>query len=212
MSKCTAKSKRTGNRCGAQAMTGRDVCYHHGGRTPRGAASPHTKTGRYSKDLPTKLAALYAAGESDDTLLSLREDIRLSDAMLRANFAKLDTGESGAAWLLMRKGVDAFKFALDKEDYAGLNKAIREMRDVIDQKVAHHAAEDEIRTGLEQRRKLIETEQKLTLQGEQAISVERLMLFVGAIAGIIRSNVHDAPTLSKIQGEISLLISASETA
>lgn len=184
----------------------------HGGASPRGMASPHTKTGRWSKDLPTALAAKYADMESDDTLLSLREDIRLSDAMLRANFAKLDTGESGAAWLLMRKGVDAFKFALDKEDCAGLNKAIREMRDVIDQKVAHHAAEDEIRTGLEQRRKLIETEQKLTLQGEQAISVERLMLFVGAIAGIIRSNVHDAPTLSKIQGEISLLISASETA
>lgn len=144
--------------------------------------------------------------ESDDTLLSLREDIRLSDAMLRANFAKLDTGESGAAWLLMRKGVDAFKYALDKEDYAGLNKAIREMRDVIDQKVAHHAAEDEIRTGLEQRRKLIETEQKLTLQGEQAISIEKLMLLMVAVAGIIRSNVHDAPTLTKIQSEISLLI------
>jgi len=173
---------------------------------------PQTKSGRWSKDLPTALAAKYADMESDDTLLSLRDDIRLSDALMRANFAKLATGESGEAWLLMRKGVDAFQLAIDREDLAGLNKAIRDMRDVIDLRVAHHAAENEIRTGLEQRRKLIETEQKLTLQGENAISVEKLMLLITAVGAIIRSNIHDAPTLSKIQNEISLLISTPETA
>lgn len=31
---CEAKSKRTGERCKAQAITGKTVCRHHGGKTP----------------------------------------------------------------------------------------------------------------------------------------------------------------------------------
>jgi len=212
MAQCTAKSKRSGQQCQQQAMHDRNVCYMHGGKTPRGFSLPQTKTGRWSKDLPTALAARYASMESDDTLLSLRDDIRLSDALMRANFAKLATGESGEAWKLMKKAVDALTDGLNREDFPGMVKALREMRDVVDQRIAHHAAEDEIRTGLEQRRKLIETEQKLTLQGENAISVEKLMLLITAVGAIIRSNIHDAPTLSKIQNEIGLLISTPETA
>jgi hypothetical protein len=45
---CTATSKRTHQRCKARAVTGSTVCYHHGGKTPRGADSPHFKTGIYS--------------------------------------------------------------------------------------------------------------------------------------------------------------------
>ncbi len=49
---CTATSKRTGERCRKSAMLGRTVCLAHGGRTPRGVASPHFKHGRHSKQLP----------------------------------------------------------------------------------------------------------------------------------------------------------------
>lgn len=208
MSKCTATSKRTGERCNAQAVTGRNVCYHHGGKTPRGVASPHFKTGRWSKDLPTRLSALYEETQSDDTLLSLRDDIRLIDALILSKFDKLESGESGEAWGLMRKGIDALHVALDKEDYAGLNKAMREMRDVVDMRVAHYATEGEIRSQLEQRRKLIETEQKLTLQSEQAITVEKAMLMIGALAGILKAHIHDATTLSAIQADIRAILVA----
>jgi len=179
----------------------------HGGKTPRGIASPHTKTGRWSKDLPTRLAAIYGEMESDDTLLSLRDDIRLSDAMMRANFAKLQSGESGEAWKLMKKAVDALTDGITREDFPGMIKALREMRDVVDGRIAHHAAEDEIRTGLEQRRKLIETEQKLTLQGERAISAEQVTLLFAALGEIVRRYVPDAATLLKIQTDADKLIS-----
>lgn len=212
MAQCKAKSKRSGQQCQQPAMHGSEVCYMHGGKTPKGIASPHFKTGRWSNHLTGKIAAAYADMESDETLLSLRDDIRLSDAMLRANFAKLQTGESGEAWKLMKKAVDGLWKGIDREDYAGCMEALRDMRDVVDGRIAHNAAEDAIRTGLEQRRKLIESEQKLTTQGERAITTEQLMLFVGALLGSLRTHIQDAATLTKIQSDISLLISASETA
>ena len=46
---CTAMSKRTGQRCRKPAMVDRTVCLLHGGKTPRGVASPHFRHGGYSK-------------------------------------------------------------------------------------------------------------------------------------------------------------------
>lgn len=48
---CEAKSKRTGQRCRAQAITGKTVCRHHGGKTP-------IKHGLYSK-FPQAVAAQH---------------------------------------------------------------------------------------------------------------------------------------------------------
>jgi hypothetical protein len=184
----------------------------HGGKTPAGLASPHIKTGRWSKDLPTRLASRFAESEHDSELLSVRADIRLIDTLMKDDFDNLETGESADAWAMMRKSVDGLELGFDKEDYAGCRKALREMRDVIDKRVLHYASVAEIRSKLEQRRKLVETEQKITLAGEQAISVERAMLLIGAIAGILKTRIHDPSTLSTIQQDISLLLNAPEAA
>jgi len=63
-------------------MRGRTVCLAHGGRTPRGAASPHFKTGRYSRSLPGHLVADYERALHDPKLLSLRNEIAVNEAML----------------------------------------------------------------------------------------------------------------------------------
>ena len=51
--RCKATSKRSGERCKNPAVTGYDVCRIHGGKTPRGIASPNYKTGLYSRYLPS---------------------------------------------------------------------------------------------------------------------------------------------------------------
>ena len=43
----------------------------HGGTTPRGLALPQTRTGRFSKDLPTRLLANYQAAPADPEMLAL---------------------------------------------------------------------------------------------------------------------------------------------
>lgn len=64
------------------AMHGRNVCYMHGGKSPRGLASPQTTHGRYSQDIPTRLAGRYLASQSDPDLLNLKSEISLVDARL----------------------------------------------------------------------------------------------------------------------------------
>ncbi|MDA2916253.1 hypothetical protein MYX64_05355 [Nitrospinae bacterium AH_259_B05_G02_I21] len=75
--RCTATSKRTKKRCGAQAVTGSDKCRHHGGLTPRGPTSPNFIHGRYSKFPVAGLEERVEALKHDPELLSL--DLRIAE-------------------------------------------------------------------------------------------------------------------------------------
>ena len=94
---CTAMSKRSGVQCRKPAMRGRTVCLAHGGRTPRGVASPHFKTGRYSRSLPVHLVADYERARQDTTLLSLRDDIALNETMIVTLLQQLDESPGSPA-------------------------------------------------------------------------------------------------------------------
>ena len=80
--RCTAHSRRTGEPCRQPAMHGRAVCRLHGGKTPRGIASPHWRGRGYSKDMPTRLADRYRIAMEDPGLLSVRSEVALLDARL----------------------------------------------------------------------------------------------------------------------------------
>lgn len=77
MSQCTAKSKRTGEQCKAQAVTGKDKCYHHGGATPMAR-----KHGLYSKYSKHKLADVVQQLATDPELLDLRQQIAFKQALI----------------------------------------------------------------------------------------------------------------------------------
>lgn len=72
---CTAKSKRTGERCKAPAVRGKDKCRMHGGATP-------VKTGLYSKYTKTFLADRIEELKNDPALTDLREHIAFMTALL----------------------------------------------------------------------------------------------------------------------------------
>lgn len=85
---CGAKT-RSGTPCRMSAMpNGR--CRVHGGMTPSGLAHPNTKTGRYSKDIPTRLAAGYQQALSDPDLLQLNDEIRLTDSLMSELLERFD--------------------------------------------------------------------------------------------------------------------------
>lgn len=81
MAQCTAKSKRTGERCKANAVTGSDKCYHHGGATP-------VKHGLYSKYSKAKLAGLVNELKDNPALTDIKEHVALMFALL---LKKLET-------------------------------------------------------------------------------------------------------------------------
>lgn len=80
--RCTAWSRSKGQQCGNVVKEVGKKCRFHGGASPTGLSSPATKTGRYSKHLPTRLAALHEKSLMDHELMSLREDIALTSAQI----------------------------------------------------------------------------------------------------------------------------------
>jgi hypothetical protein len=91
---CGAKT-RAGTACEIAPVAGRTRCRLHGGATPRGPAiGPAFKHGRYSLDLPTRLAARYAESQIDPELASLRDDLALVHTRITEVLSQLGEGVS----------------------------------------------------------------------------------------------------------------------
>ncbi len=196
---CGAK-KKDGSPCKAKAMeNGR--CRIHGGATPKGIASPHFKTGRFSKYLPEGLSQAYQDAQSNPDLLSVRGDVELLDMLILSKLGNLDTGESAAHWDVLLKGIVKARRAYKSEDYGGLEEQLDEMEALADKRRLHYATEQEISAQLEQRRKLVDTENKIILSKENAITNEQAMLLVSALLASVKANVTDATALNRIQAD-----------
>ena len=86
---CTAKTKTTGQRCKAPAVTGSTKCRMHGGKTPRGVDSPHLKTGLYSKYLPAQIGDKVQTFLEADPL-ELLSELALLRALLAEYISRFD--------------------------------------------------------------------------------------------------------------------------
>jgi hypothetical protein len=142
-------------------------------------------------------------------LLELRSEISLTDARLADLLNRVDSGESGALWqalmtargdlLLARRANDAMKQA----------QALNAILELISQGHADYRAWGEIATVLEQRRRLVESERKRLTEAQQTLTIEKAMLLIGAIGGIIKAHVTDVTTLRKISADISALTTSN---
>lgn len=199
--RCTAKSKQSGEQCKRHAKPGSTKCKIHGGDTPVGIASTHFKTGKYSKHLPQGLLDIYNDVQSDENLLSVRGDVELLDVLIRAKLVNLDTGESAAHWDALLKNIIKARKAYKSEDYGGLEEQLDEMEALADKRRLHYATEQEISAQLEQRRKLVDTENKIILSKENAVTTEQAMLLVSALLASVKANVSDPAALNRIQAD-----------
>ncbi|MFA5376421.1 MAG: hypothetical protein WC455_11810 [Dehalococcoidia bacterium] len=76
--KCRAKSKRTGERCNAWAVTGKDLCQKHGGADGSGGDGRPIVHGLYSNYVPDDWKADYEYFKTDPHILSLKSDIAVA--------------------------------------------------------------------------------------------------------------------------------------
>ncbi len=198
--KCTAH-RTNGEPCKNNAVTGKQVCRKHGGATPSGIASPHFKTGKYSKYLPEGMLTAYQDARADEMLLSVRHDIHLLDALILSKLGNLDTGESAAHWDFLLKQITLARKSYNNDDYGAFLQAMDEMEALADKRRLHYATEQEITSQLEQRRKMVETEQKINIQAERVITSEQAMLLVSAMLDSVKRNVTDVSALTRIQAD-----------
>ena len=203
---CTAKSKRTGKQCRRDAMHGAKVCYNHGGKTPRGIGSPHTKTGRYSKDLPTRMAAQYRESLEDTDLLNLTDEIALIDARLNDILKRVDTGESGKLWGGLADLFADLEVARLADDKLKIAYCVNEAAKLVKRGLGDYAAWGEVGNLIEQRRRLVDSRAKHLRDMQLVFTAEQGMLLIGRIVDILQSEIEDKQTLDRIGRAITAII------
>jgi hypothetical protein len=204
---CVATSRRTGERCRAMAITGRDYCRVHGGKVPAGIASPSFKTGRYSKHLPARLVASYEATLNDPDRLALDDGLALLDARLEELLGRLTTGESPGRWAALGRAWDAFEAARDDGDDAAADRALAEVGRLI---ASADARADEatwaaVERVLLERRKLVDTERRRLLDGHDVLTAQQAMALIGAVQAAVVRHVPDPAARAAIAGEVARL-------
>lgn len=190
-------------------MLGKTKCYMHGGKTPVGFALPHTKTGKYSKHLPTRLLSTYEETLNDPKLWELNEKAALVNARIAELVSKLDTGETGETWQELRKAYAVLQKAIAEENGVKIAQMLGVIGNLIEAGNKDYLAWAEITGQIEAYRKLSESERKHQDDMSRMITAEQLMLMISAITDVIRQNVSDRQVLSAISMGIDRMITVS---
>jgi hypothetical protein len=207
VAQCTAMSKRSKVRCRRHAMKGRTVCANHGGKSLVGVDSPTFKHGRYSKHLPDQLATRYQEALNDANLICLDDEIALVDSRIGRQLDLLEkTGVNEAMFIRLKLLYSRFQTHTNSGQHRYAIRAINELGALLDQGADATIAWGEINELIEQRRRLVETERKRLLDEDQMITIDRLMVLVGALVDIIRRNVASREERAAVSNEIRLLV------
>lgn len=187
-------------------------CRLHGGKTPQGFALPQTTNGRYSKHLPTRMLATYDAAQADPDLLALNAEIALIDARLSDVLGRVDTGESGHIWQELKATYKELQDANRASDTQAARVALTEIGSLITRGHLDYAAWADVRTLIEQRRKLVESERKRLSEMQQMITSEQAMLLIARLYDSVTQHVSDRAVLAAIAADLGGLTAQATSA
>jgi hypothetical protein len=204
--RCSAKSKRTGSRCRNPACAGFKVCRSHGGRSRVGVAHPNFKHGRYSRHLPSHLAAKFKEVQEDSELIELHGDVVLIEAMKQEVMAKLYRGDTKNLWEALRKAHQHYEKARALGDVRQMNSCLCQIGDLIKTGATDYMHRSELLGLMKDKVYLVNAESKRLLQMGQMMTVEQAMVLVAAVTEAVKRHVVDPDTLSAIGNEFTQLM------
>lgn len=204
MAQCTARNRR-GEQCQHTAINGTSKCRFHGGASLVGIASPTFKTGRHSKDLPTRLAARYTEALADPQLLELRDEIALVGTRQGELLTHLDSGLALERWKEAQAAYDSLMAAVRAKDSASLQAALHALGIALDAGMGDYAVWKELVELIEQRRKLVESEHKRLVAMQQMITAEQAMTLLAVVTDTVRKHVSDPAALAGISADLKKL-------
>jgi len=187
-------------------------CQIHGGKSfkSRGAAHPLYKDGRYSRYMPARLLEAYDKSRNDPDILSLNEDISLTEARVADVLQRVDTAESGAMWDELSKLGKEIKLARKLGDPSLVEDLFDEMLKLIAKGKGDRENWREIGDLLERKRKLSESQLKLLVTKQEFISRQQAVVLVSHLVEVVKTHVTDSNTKRRIMGGISQLMNLQE--
>ncbi len=141
---------------------GEGACRFHGGLTPRGAASPAFKHGRYSKhwaSVGEKMEGAISDLASDPDYLHLRRHIATLDFLFLEELGAMDNADGGGGWARARALTVDLQMAISGGNVAGIQRSLKQLRTLADAGVRKDKALDRIQSLLRDRATLTRADQ-----------------------------------------------------
>ena len=173
-------------------------CKLHGGKSLKMTEHPSFKTGKYSRYIPERLLEKYKMAESDDILLTLKSEINLIDTRLLELVEKVGKSKGRREYKELIKLFDSFVFHKRNGNSKDQEVALAKLEVFLAEEQSDMEIWDEITNHVELRRKLVESERKRMLEAEQYLTVEQVMVLIGALTDIVVNEVEDEDTVNRI--------------
>lgn len=142
---------------------------------------------------------------ADPHILDLNEDIALVDTRLGELLGKIDTGETASTWLALSGAYIALRAAIQRKDTTTITAQLAALDRLITEGGSDYAVWEDIGRALEQRRKLVESENKRRKDMQEFITSQQALAIMGAVVGIIKQHVTDDKQLQAISRAIDAL-------
>lgn len=201
-------TKQTRQPCRAKPAGPSGRCKFHGGMSPVGQAHPSTKHGRYSRYLPTKLAALYMEAEADPELLSLKGDVSLLEARIKLLCERLNTGEAGLLWPELRKLYAKARAAIQANDPQALDDHLHALGEVIDKGATQEEVWAEIQDTLEGKSRITAKENLRMKDLQQYMTMQQAMTLMGFLVDCVVRHVDDRQIVRRIHDDFGKVLSS----
>jgi hypothetical protein len=210
---CTAKSKRSGERCKGPAIYGSRTqkCRMHGGGASIGIADPSFKHGRYSRYLPADMTRLYAEALSNPELLEMLDHIALLEARIQHILADNAAGDPVPNWQEVKDLFNSLEAVVSTGDKELITGAFENARKAIAAGISWDRTWGQVSDTMEQLRKMTDTEVKRKKELNQMVPIERIMILMSAVGMAVKRNVTNADEVQKVHAELALLIGSNAT-
>ena len=110
--------------------------------------------------------------------------VRINDLLSRT-----DTGEAGENWASLKKTFQKLMAAVNDEDNYEVANALGELGDSINRGYTDYQAWATVMDAIERRRKLVDTERRLTIDLGRSISADRALIWIGSIMDSVIRNI-----------------------
>lgn len=178
------KSNGSGDLCQSAVVMANGRCEKHGGKSiPPGPGHPTFKHGRRSKltaRLPARLRDGFEASIADPEIVSVRNELALLDSRVLELLDRL----SGEGLDALVAAVNAISDAPDEAE-----EVVAEARALIQQIRSEASTWGEIRTTVEVRRRLSNSERKLLEHKQAVVEISELRAIVAFLLQSVKDHV-----------------------
>lgn len=181
--------------CKGPRLKGRQRCRMHGDKKRTGGPKS-----MFAKNIPQRLAESFHEGRTAEELLSLRNDIKLIDAMEQEALRHMKLGDIEK---LVRDGAPAAKDVEQGIKDANLpliRSGAERLAKLFDgDTIACAAATTRVRQLVQEKKKLVETERRLEEWRYQALTAEQVMTIVRLLIDVIEDEVEEVAVVTRIR-------------